>query len=222
MKQYRFLPILTWLFVASLLISGIVSTKIVQLWPAQFDGWTLLFPLSYIFGDILTEVYGYKRSRIVIRTWCIAMILMSGMIGLVGILPSSSEWWFQEDYHNILMLTPRIFLASIVAYIVGEFMNSYVVAKMKIKTQGEKLFQRLIWSTLVGEFFDTGLFVIIAFAWVLSLPILGIVALSNYIFKVWIEILIYPGTKRIINYIKTHEQEDYYDHDTNFNPFKIS
>ena len=221
MRYYRFLAPLTGLFVAVLLISWIISTKIIDLGWLEFDGGTLLFPLSYIFWDILTEVYGYKQSRKVIRTGMIAMVLMSGMIFLVGILPSSWSRDFQADYTHILMLAPRIFGASIISYLIGEFINSYIVAKMKVKTQWKKLFQRLIGSTIVGEFFDTGLFVLIAFLGVLDTRTLVIVALSNYIFKVWVEILLYPATKRIISYIKKVEQEDHFDTSTNFNPFVL-
>lgn len=149
------------------------------------------------------------------------MILMSAMIYIVGIMPSSPERLFQQDYANILLLAPRIFLASIVSYLIGEFTNSYILARLKVKTKGKYLFIRLIASTIAGEAIDTSLFVLIAFAGILSTPTLLIVALSNYIFKLLIEIVLYPVTKHIINTLKQQEQTDYFDSYTSFNPFSL-
>jgi len=142
--MHRYLSHITGLFVAILLISGIVSTKIIQFGPFTFDGGTLLFPLSYIFGDILTEVYGYKESRKVIWIGLVSMVMMSAMILIVGRLPSAGDWTFQADYNNILMIAPRIFIGSIVAYFAGEFVNSYILAKMKVRMQGTRLWMRTI------------------------------------------------------------------------------
>lgn len=217
----RSLPFISGLFVAILLISGIVSTKIIAFWPFSFDGGTLLFPLSYIFGDVLTEVYGYKESRKIIWTWLISMVLMSMMIMIVGGFPAAGDRWFQSDYEHILMLTPRIFAASIIAYFVGEFLNSYVLAKLKIFTNGSKLRTRTIGSTLVGELVDTILFVLIAFYGALDPSLIWTLIISNYIFKVGVEILFTPLTYRIINTLKKYEHTDVYDRDTNFNPFKL-
>lgn len=219
--MYRHLSTITGLFIAVLLISGIVSTKLIQIGPFAFDGGTLLFPLSYIFGDILTEVYGYRQSRKVIWTGFASMVLMSGTIILISRLPAAAERWFQSDYINILMLTPRIFLASIIAYLVGEFVNSVIVAQLKVHDRGAQLRKRLIWSTIVGQGLDTVLFVMIAFVGVYDMSVLWVIIISNYLFKIGIEIVILPITYRIIAWLKKIEQVDVYDATTDFNPFHL-
>jgi uncharacterized integral membrane protein (TIGR00697 family) len=209
------------LFVAVLLISNIASSKILQLGPFTFDGGTLLFPISYIFGDILTEVYGYHRSRRVIWVGFACAGLMAGVLALVGALPPAEGWGNQEAYEAILGTTPRIVLGSLIAYFAGEFSNSYILAKMKILTQGRWLWTRTIGSTLVGEGVDTVLFVTIAFAGTLPWPLFWSIVVSNYVFKVGLEAAMTPVTYRITNTLKETENEDVYDVDTDFNPFKF-
>lgn len=219
--MHRYLTHITGLFVAILLISGIVSTKIIQFWPFTFDGGTLLFPLSYIFGDILTEVYGYKESRKVIWIGLVSMVLMSAMILLIGRLPAAGDWTFQADYNNILMIAPRIFIGSIVAYFAGEFVNSYILAKMKVRMQGTRLWMRTIWSTLVAQLFDTVIMITIAFRWVFDTDTFVMIILSNYIFKVAVEIIFTPVTYAVVWWLKKREDSDVYDVGTDFNPFLI-
>ncbi len=209
------------LFVAVLLISNVASTKIVQLWHFSFDGGTLLFPLSYIFGDILTEVYGYKRARKVIWVGFFSAGLMAIVLMIVTALPAAEDWPYQEAFQNILGLTPRIVLASLIAYFAGEFSNSYIMAKLKIKTAGRYLWLRTISSTLVGEGVDTVLFISIAFFGILPQGLLIAVFVSNYIFKTGVEIILTPITYKVVKFLKTKEKEDYYDHSTNFNPFNF-
>jgi hypothetical protein len=218
-KTYRHIDTVTALFVAVLLISNVASTKIVDLWFFTFDGGTLLFPLSYIFGDILTEVYGYGRSRKVIWLGFASALLMSLVFILVGKMPSARGWENQEAYEKILGLTPRIVLASLAAYFSGEFSNSFVLAKMKILTRGRHLWMRTIGSTLVGELVDTLLFVIIAFGGTLSAGLLWTVVISNYVFKTAVEALFTPLTYWIVRVLKRAEGADYYDLHTNFSPF---
>lgn len=220
-KNYKFITLISVFFVAVLMISNITSTKILDFGPFTFDGWTLLFPLSYIFGDILTEVYGYKQSRKIIWMWFGAVLLMSVMIIIVWLLPAASDWPFQADYQHILWLTPRIVLASLVAYLAGEFSNSYILARLKIWMKGKKLWVRTIGSTLVGEFFDTIIFVMIAFYGVFGTDVIIAIVISNYIFKVGVEVLFTPITYFITNKLKKAEHEDYYDTNTDFNPLKI-
>ncbi len=224
-KSYKYLLPITAFFITILLVSNITSTKIVDLsfrWlPIIFDGGTLLFPLSYIFGDILTEVYGYKQSRKVIRLWFASAALMALCIMLIGALPAASDRPFQADYMNILGYTRRIVVASLIAYRVGEFSNSYILAKMKIWTKGKFFGARAIGSTVVGQGIDTMVFVLIAFAGTLPRAIIRAIVITNYIFKVWIEIVLLPLTYRIVRYLKKTEHEDYYDTTTNFNPFLI-
>jgi queuosine precursor transporter len=223
-RNYRYLDFITAFFVAVLLISNTVSVKPVRLWLFTYDGGTILFPLSYIFGDILTEVYGYARSRRVIWLGFSATALMAVMYILIGRLPAAGDWPFQKDYQNILGLAPRIVAASLIAYFSGEFSNSFVLAKMKILTRGRWLWSRTIGSTLVGEMVDTLLFVIIAFLGAPGYPtrLLGAIVISNYVFKVGVEVLFTPATYAIVGFLKRREREDHYDYQTDFSPFRLS
>lgn len=219
---YRYFDLIMALFVSVLIISNVASSKIVDLGPFTFDGGTLLFPISYIFGDILTEVYGYRRSRRVIWAGFAAAALMAGVLALVGALPPAEGWDNQGAYEAILGTTPRIVLGSLIAYFAGEFSNSYVLAKMKIWSQGRWLWTRTIGSTLVGEGVDTLLFVLIAFGGTLPWSLLWSILISNYVFKVGLEAAMTPVTYRITDFLKRSENEDVYDIGTDFNPFKIT
>jgi queuosine precursor transporter len=220
-KQYRWIDLVTAAFVAVLLISNVASTKIVRMGPFSFDGGTILFPLAYIFGDVLTEVYGYRRSRRVIWTGFAWILVAAVIFGIVDLLPAAQGWELQASYHAILGQTPRIVAASLVAYFAGEFSNSYVLARMKLLTKGRWLWARTIGSTLVGEGVDTLLFLSIAFLGVLDTDLLLRVLISNYVFKVGVEALFTPVTYRVVAFLKKAENEDYYDRGTNFNPFIV-
>ncbi|MCX6785320.1 MAG: queuosine precursor transporter [Candidatus Komeilibacteria bacterium] len=221
MKNYKYFDIILGLFVAVLLISNIASTKILLLGPFNFDGGTILFPLAYIFGDILTEVYGYRQSRRVIWLGFFSALLMSAVLMIVGALPAAPGWENQNAYMAILGLTPRIVLASLIAYFTGEFSNSFVLAKMKILTNGKWLWMRTIGSTLIGEGLDTILFCLIAFLGVLPTELLIAVIISNYVFKCGVEVIFTPLTYKIVGFLKKAENEDYYDRETKFNPFSF-
>ena len=221
MRRYKYFDIILGLFVAVLLISNVASSKILRLGPFTFDGGTILFPISYIFGDILTAVYGYANSRRVIWTGFFAALLMSVIFIIVGKLPPAPVWNDQDAYQKILGLTPRIVIASLLAYFSGEFSNSYTLAKMKILTRGKWLWTRTIGSTVVGEGVDTMLFVMIAFFGVLPNELLISVIISNYVFKVSFEIVFTPLTYLAVNFLKRGEGMDYYDRGTNFNPFAL-
>lgn len=221
-NNYKHLDTITALFVAVLLISNIASTKILNLGFFTFDGGTLLFPLSYIFGDILTEVYGYKRSRKVIWLGFFSALLMSATFIIVGKLPAAVDWLNQEAYDKILGLAPRIVAASLIAYFAGEFSNSFILAKLKIITKGKYLWLRTIGSTLIGELFDTLIFITVAFAGLLPVSLIITLIISNYIFKTAVEILFTPVTYKIVNWLKRNENENYFDYQTNFNPFSIT
>lgn len=224
-RSYRYFDLVMAAFVAVLLISNVASAaKIVTFGVPflTFDGGTLLFPLSYIFGDILTEVYGYRRSRRVIWTGFFCTALMSLVLWIVGRIPAEAEWAArvgQQAYDAVLGAAPRIVLASLVAYFAGEFSNSYVLAKMKLLTRGRWLWARTIGSTLVGEAIDTLLFVGIAFAGTMSWQVLASICLSNYLFKTGVEALMTPATYRVVGLLKRAENEDFYDYGTDFNPF---
>jgi len=210
------------MFVTILMVSNTVAVKITHLGPFYFDGATILFPIAYIFGDILTEVYGYKRSRIVVWIGFLACIIMSLIYWLVGILPAAADWQQQEAYLAILGQTPRIVVASLIAYLGGEFVNAFILAKLKIATAGRFLWTRTIGSTVVGQAVDTVLFVGIAFTGVIPSNLLWYMIISNYVFKTVFEIIATPFTYAAVGVVKRVEEVDYYDRDTNFNPFSFS
>jgi len=218
-KNYKYLGAISVFFVSVLLISNVASTKIVDFGWFTFDGGTLLFPLSYIFGDILTEVYGYKKNKQVIWLGFFMALMMSLIFIIVGKLPSAPGWENQGAYDLILGLTPRIVIASLIAYSCGSFSNSFILAKMKIWTKGKMLWTRTIGSTVVGELVDSTLFIVIAFWGILPSSLLVTLIISNYIFKTAVEILFTPATYKIVKFLKKKEGEDYYDTNTNFNPF---
>jgi len=218
---YRYLDLVTVGFVAVLMISNIASTKFVAIGPLSFDGGTLLFPIAYILGDVVTEVYGFRRARRVIWIGFGATALMAATLALVGALPSAEGWEYQSAYQAILGATPRIVLGSLVAYWVGSFANAWLMAKLKIATEGRLLWVRTIASTLVGEGVDTVLFVLVAFAGAWPAALLWSVIVSNYIFKCSLEIAVTPLTYRVVNGIKRAEGEDFFDYDTEFTPFRL-
>lgn len=218
----RYYDLIVGLFVAVLLISNIAATKLVGFGIFPFDGGTLLFPLSYIFGDILTEVYGFARARRVIWIGFLANALAAITFLVVSKLPAAGFWEHQEAFEAILGFVPRIVLASMAAYLAGEFSNSVVLAKLKVKMQGRKLWVRTIGSTLIGEGVDTVIFVVVAFAGIVPTRELMLMIAFNYVFKCGIEILFTPFTYLIVNKLKRGEGVDVYDDKTSFNPFKIA
>ncbi len=220
-RVYRYYDLIMASFVAVLLISNVASTKILVLGPFTFDGGTILFPISYIFGDILTEVYGYARSRRVIWVGFAANLLMALVFALVGALPPAEGWEHQQAYEAILGITPRIVMASLVAYFAGSFSNSWVMAKMKVLTNGRWLWTRTIASTLVGQGIDTALFVVLAFYGILPTALLTSIVISNYVFKCALEATVTPITYRVVNGLKRAENEDYYDIETDMTPFSV-
>lgn len=221
-------------FVTVLIVSNILSSAKIVDWGISlfgtrlaFDAGTLLFPVSYIFGDILTEVYGYRRSRRVIWAGFACLALTSVLFFIVKILPGEATWEQyagQKAYNAILggMTSGGIVIASLLGYWLGEFSNSFVLAKMKLLTRGKWLWTRTIGSTLVGEGVDTVVFVLIATLFGVFPPVLmASLILTNYIFKVGVEVVMTPVTYAIVNFLKAKEQEDYYDWDTDFNPFRL-
>jgi len=203
--KYKHLDLITVAFVVILLLSNITSAKIVSLGWLSFDGGTILFPLAYLFGDILTEVYGLARARRVIWIGFGANILMVLAFLIVGLLPADPIWGLQGSYDAILGFVPRIVLGSLVAYLVGEFLNANVLVWIKNKTGEKKFWLRAIGSTIAGQFFDTTIFLLIAFAGILPWSLIGVIWITNYIFKIGIEIILLPITYRIVKYLKKEE-----------------
>ena len=181
----------------------------------------MIFPISYIFGDILTEVYGYRASRRIIWTGFALIIIMSVVYYLVQLLPPAPFWPNQQAYEAILGLVPRIVFGSIIGYFAGEFTNSYVLSKMKIWTKGKHLWTRTISSTIAGEGVDTILFATVAFAGVIPWNNLIAVIISGYIAKVLIEVLFTPITYVVVKKLKKLEGVDVYDYGVNYNPFQL-
>lgn len=228
-KGYRYFDLVMAIFVAVLLISNVASAaKIVNLGlpVLTFDAGTLLFPISYIFGDVLVEVYGYRRSRRVIWVGFGCAVLLSLTLAVVRWLPGDAQWVTEvgpDAFDGVLgtLASGRIILGSLVAYFAGEFSNAYIMARMKVRTQGRWLWVRTIASTVVGELVDTMLFVCIAFLGIWSLDLVIKIIISNYLFKTGFEALVTPLTYLVINNLKRVEDEDYYDVDTDFNPFRV-
>jgi hypothetical protein len=231
-RRYLYFDLVMAGFVTVLIVSNIASSAKLVDWGVSvfgirlaFDGGTILFPVSYIFGDVLTEVYGYRRSRRVIWMGFACLAVSALVLWLVRVMPGEAGWLAgggQQAYLLALggMSTGGIVLASLVAYFAGEFSNSFVLAKLKILTRGKWLWTRTVGSTLVGESVDTAIFVTIAsltgvFPWTVFVTLV----LTNYIFKVAIEAVMTPVTYRVVRVLKKVEQEDWYDHDTDFNPF---
>ncbi len=217
-SPFRLLPIISSIFVGVLILSNILATKMVQLGPFVFDGGTLLFPISYIFGDVLTEVYGYKQSRKVIWTGFAMLILATLNIWIIGALPAEESWTLQSDFNNILLQMPRIAIASILGYFSGEYSNSVVLSKLKVHTKGKHLWMRTIGSTLVGELLDSVIFVAVAFAGIYDTSVLIVMAFSNYLFKTCIEAVFTPITYAVIAFTKKQEQIDVFDIGETYNP----
>ena len=234
MKQYRFFDLIMAVFVTVLVVSNIASSAKIVDWgfnllgiPMAFDAGTILFPISYIFGDILTEVYGYKQSRRVIWAGFTCLALSAVIFWIVRAMPGEATWqgYAGDDAYNAIlggMSTGGIVLASLAGYWTGEFTNSFILAKMKILTEGRWLWMRTIGSTLFGEFVDTVMFVVVAsafgvFPWSLFLSL----TVTSYLFKCGVEALMTPVTYLVVGALKRAENEDYYDRGTDFNPFTV-
>lgn len=232
-RTYRHLDKVMALFVTILIMSNIASSAKIIDWgvslfglPLAFDAGTLLFPLSYIFGDVLTEVYGYRHSRRVIWMGFFCLGLSSAVLWLVRIMPGEAVWQEtvgQTAFDLVLggMSTGGIVAASLIAYFMGEFSNSVVLAKLKVITEGRWLWVRTISSTLIGEGVDTVVFILAAtlfgvFPWEIFTTLL----VTNYVFKVCIEVVMTPATYGIVGWLKKAENEDFFDRKTNFNPFR--
>ncbi len=219
--QPRHLDIIAVTFVTALLVSNLAAVKLFQLGPATFTGGILIFPISYIFGDVLTEVYGYARTRRIIYAGMFANVFMTAVLWIVIQLRPAPGWNLQQAFEAIYSLTPRIVLASIVAYWAGEFSNSFVMSKMKIWTEGRKLWTRTISSTVVGQFVDTGLFGIVAFAGVFPGHLLLKAILSGWIFKVLYEAAATPLTYVVVGKLKRSEGVEHFDRVEQYNPFRL-
>ena len=221
-RQFKYYDLIMALFVTVLLSANLIGpAKIWSIGGYSFGAGILFFPISYLFGDILTEVYGYARARKVVWAGFGALVFASLMSWVVLALPPADGWNGQEAHEAVFGTTPRIVFASISAYWIGEFSNSFILAKMKIWTKGKWLFTRTIGSTIVGTFIDSLIFYPVAFYGIWSNEQVISVMFGNYVLKVLWETFATPITYKIIAFLKKHEQQDYYDYKTNFTPFSL-
>jgi uncharacterized integral membrane protein (TIGR00697 family) len=226
-KQYRYLSLVMLMFVVAILLSNITAAKLVQIGPVIVAGGTLFFPLTYIFGDTLTEVYGYSSTRKAIWLGMGAMLFFTIGTWIVQVAPAPAFWKNQEAYDKILGILWRINLAGLIAYLCGEFFNSYVLAKLKVKTAekvnteavvNQGMASRFILSTVIGQFVDSAIFITCAFAGTVPSKALVIMFLSSWGIKVCWEVIALPFTIPVVKWIKRMEEADALDRNTDFNP----
>jgi uncharacterized integral membrane protein (TIGR00697 family) len=206
------------LFVTCLITANIIAVKLIVLFNLLVPAGIIVFPLSYLFGDVLTEVYGYAAARRVIWLGFLCNLLTVIAIALAGLAPAAPFWHDQAAYQTILGFTPRLLLASFSAYLVGEFANSFILARLKIATKGRWLWTRTIGSTLIGEGIDTVIFVSIAFWGIIPPPLMLTAILTQWVFKVLYEVIATPFTYFVVGFLKRREHLDTYDYQTNFSP----
>lgn len=222
MKHYKYFSVITGIFSACLVISNILDSKFFQIGQTVFPAGIILFPVVYVFGDVFTEVYGYSQSRKAIWTGFFSLLILIVSLEIARRLPAATFWQNQSAFDSILGKVPRIAIASIVAYFSGEFVNSFTLAKLKVRQVGKAMPVRFIASTVTGQAVDTFVFIVIAFAGSMEVSAMAQVFLSAWIFKVVWEVVALPISLPLVKWLKKAENEDYYDNDTNFNPFKLS
>jgi len=217
----KYFDVVAVIFVTSLLISNLAATKLFQLGPATFTAGILVFPISYIFGDVLTEVYGFGRARRVIYLGLFANVFMSIVLQIAIALPPANGWNLQKEFEAVHSLVPRIVVASVSAYLCGEFTNSVIMSRLKLKTEGRRLWLRAVASTIAGQFVDTLLFVLIAFAGVFENRLLIAAVVSGWLFKVLYEVAALPLTYAIVGRLKKLEKVEHFDRKDGFELFKF-
>lgn len=228
-RTYRYYDLVMVAFVVVLVCSNLIGpAKAAQvdlpiIGAVTFGAGVLFFPISYVFGDVLTEVYGYARARKVIWSGFAALLFAAVMASVIVALPPAPGWPNQKVYEIAFGNTWRIALASMFAYFCGEFVNSYVLAKMKVATSGRYLGARFIGSTVAGEAVDSALFYPLAFynSGIMPNELVFTLVLSQFVTKTLVEVAFLPITYRVVAWLKRAEQEDYYDRDTDFNPFRV-
>ena len=221
MKEYKVLGIITILYVVFQLVADVTAGKIIQLGIFTVSATALYFPFTYIFGDILTEVYGFAKARKVLWQVLGASVLAGIIYQVVVLLPAAPGFEGSDAYTRVLGAVPRILVGGWLAVFVGAYLNDVIMAKMKVLTNGKHFGARAILSTVVGEGANTSIFYMVALFGILPHSILIASILSGWFLKVAVEVLMVPVTARVVHYIKRIEQEDYYDKQTNFTPFSF-
>lgn len=223
MKNYsHWFVTITAVFITCLITANITAVKLIEVFGFTLPAAVIIFPISYIFGDVLTEVYGYQQARRVIWLGFFCNLIAVIAIWLGQLLPAASFWDGQEAYTRILGYTPRLLVASFLAYLVGEFANSYILAKMKIATNGRWLWMRTISSTIVGQGLDSLVFITLAFAGTIPAAGLASAVVTQWLFKSVYEAVATPITYKVVNFLKEQEGIDVYDRETSFNPLLIA
>ncbi len=222
MNYSRRFVVLVALFVTCLIAANITAVKLIAVFGLLLPAAIVIFPISYILGDVLTEVYGYRQARRVIWLGFACNLVVVATIWIGGVLPAWEYWGGQAAYERILGLAPRILLASFLAYLVGEFANADVLAKMKIATQGRWLWARTIGSTLVGQGLDSLIFITLAFAGTIPTAALMGLVVTQWLVKSAYEALATPVTYAVVGHLKRSDGLDVYDRDTSFNPLALS
>ncbi|MDR1165546.1 MAG: queuosine precursor transporter [Deltaproteobacteria bacterium] len=217
----QYLDLIAALFAGLLIVSNLASTRIIAVGPLTFDAGTLIFPLTYIFGDLLTEVYGFARSRRIIWIAFLSLLTAFLTLQLVSLFPASPDWGGDGAWREVMGLTPRVALASLVAFAAGEFANSMTLSRLKTRAPHKGPAWRFVASTLAGQVLDTLLFASIAFGGLLSAGLWAELLYSNYVYKVAIEILFLPLTLYIARKLKTAENLDALDYGVSLNPFSF-
>ncbi|MCH8036177.1 MAG: queuosine precursor transporter [Proteobacteria bacterium] len=219
--SHRFI-VLVALFVTCLIAANITAVKLIAVFGLLLPAAIVIFPVSYILGDVLTEVYGYRQARRVIWLGFLCNLIVVAVIWIGQMLPAAGFWDGQAAYERILGLAPRILAASFLAYLVGEFANAFVLAKMKIATEGRWLWTRTIGSTLVGQGLDSLIFIVLAFAGTMPLDALVGMVVTQWLVKSAYEAAATPVTYAVVGYLKRSEGVDVYDRDTRFSPLALS
>jgi len=209
------------IFITCLITANIAAVKLVEIFGFVLPAGTIIFPISYIFGDVLTEVYGYRQARRVIWLGFLCNFIVVVALWIGQVIPPASFWDGQKAYERILGYTPRLLVASFLAYLVGEFANSFVLAKMKIATKGRWLWSRTIGSTVVGEGLDSMVFMTLAFVGTIPIAALLLAILTQWLVKSFYEAAVTPLTYIVVNFLKRKEGLDLFDYDTKFNPLLV-
>jgi uncharacterized integral membrane protein (TIGR00697 family) len=221
MPRFRYLDALTTAFVVVLLVSNLLAQKVIRVGPFETSGAMVLFPITYIFGDIFTEIYGYAASRRAIWLGFFGTALLYAVSAIVIALPADPHWHNQAAFVTVFGILPRVLISSLIAFWAGEFANSFTMAKLKLLTKGRWLWTRTVGSTVVGQAVDTTLVVTILFAGVLPVRTMALIIVEGYFIKVAYEVLATPLTYAVIGWLKRQEHVDTFDTHTNFNPFRF-
>jgi len=214
--------ILVSLFITCLITANITAVKLINVFGLIMPAAIIIFPISYILGDVFTEVYGYRQARRIIWLGFFVNLFLVIVVYIGLVIPAASFWDGQAAYERILGYTPRILAASFLAYLTGEFSNSFVLAKIKIATKGRMLWLRTITSTLIGQGLDSMVFITLSFVGTMPIEALFLAVLTQWIVKSLYEAMVTPITYMAVNFLKRHEGLDVYDYDTKFSPLTFS